>query len=125
MGNNLSKLTSLSNSERLKDFLDWVNMGEDELWRYIDRLRDLRIWEKREDKVRYLKDSILNHINDPGVDEARLEKSEDCDFIITPSRKPQEKEDRYVLIGRGHVDPIDWKTVKRDGSIPSDKEYVV
>ncbi|MDD5438619.1 MAG: N-acetyl sugar amidotransferase [Candidatus Omnitrophica bacterium] len=108
----------------LKNFLEWVGMEEKELWRSVDTYRDKRIWEKQGDTWQ-LRDSVLNHRNDEGVDAVRLGTREGCEFAITPSRKPEDKEDRYVLIGRGHVDPVDWTTIKKDASVPPDKEYVV
>lgn len=108
----------------LNNFLSWVDMDEGEFWSSVDKRRDLRIWEKDGSKQWHLKDSAINHIDDQGVDENRLEKTENCEFIITPSRNPKDKEDKYVLIGRGHVDPVDWKAVKKDGPLPPDKEYL-
>ena len=51
-----------------------------------------------------LKDSILNHVDDEGVDDVRLEKKENCEFIVTPPKDPSANEDDYILIGRGWVD---------------------
>jgi N-acetyl sugar amidotransferase len=85
-------------------FLNWMGMGESEFWGYVEPFRDPQIWERQGDGAWELKDSILRHTHDPGVDDVRLEKREACDMILTPSRDPASTEDGYVLIGRGWVD---------------------
>lgn len=85
-------------------FLDWLGMPGDEFRSEINKFRDSRIWEKKGNGWE-LKDSILNHVDDEGVNEVRLEKREDCEFKLLPPRDGKVKEDKYVLIGRGWVDP--------------------
>jgi len=89
--------------EDLPLFLDWLGMPEDEFWSQVNKFRDPRIWEKKRGDWE-LKDSILNHVDDEGVNEARLEKREDCEFRLLPPRDSEAKEDKYILIGRGWVD---------------------
>ena len=88
----------------IRNFLNWIGMSEEAFWFYIDQYRDPRIWEQNRDGDWRLKDSILNHRFDEGVENVRLAKKEDCCFIITPPRDPDAVEDDYVLIGRGWVD---------------------
>lgn len=95
-------------------FLDWIGMREDEFWRMIDQYRDPRIWRRDERGVWQLTDSIVDHANDPSVDEVRLEKIEKCTFVVTPSKAPQIKDDRYILIGRGWVDEKPEVPVNKD-----------
>ena len=83
-------------------FLKWLNMDEKTFWKYINHFRDPRIWNKKNEEW-ILRDSIINHINDEGVDEVRLDKKEDCDFWLKPPRDKKSKENAYVLIGRGWV----------------------
>ena len=85
-------------------FLDWLGMPEEEFWSHIDLKRDARIWKKNENKEWKLLDSVLNHIEDGGVDFLRLGKKENCEFIINTKEGVLEKEDKYVLIGRGWID---------------------
>lgn len=89
---------------RLALFLKWLEMDKKELFELIDARRDPRVWQKKDDGQWHLSDSVENHAKDPGVDEARLEKKEGCDFIVTPSRDPRSVENEYVLIGRGWVE---------------------
>jgi hypothetical protein len=39
------------------------------------------------------------------IEAARLPRGESCEFRLTPSKAPHRRDDRYVLIGKGHVDP--------------------
>lgn len=85
-------------------FLDWISMEEKEFWSILDKHRDPRIWQRDEEGEWRLMDTILNHRNTPGVEKARLEKTGTCNFMLTPSKTPHLKEDKYVLVGRGWVD---------------------
>jgi N-acetyl sugar amidotransferase len=85
-------------------FLKWLGMPEGEFWEYINKQRDPRIWQKNNQGKWELKDSILNHVDDEGVDEVRLEKKEDCKFWLLSPRDLKSVEDDYVLIGRGWVE---------------------
>ncbi|MEK7482186.1 MAG: N-acetyl sugar amidotransferase [Patescibacteria group bacterium] len=88
----------------LKLFLEWLGMDENQFWAYIDAKRNQLIWQKDKNNQWALLDSVENYSSVFGIEEARLEKKEECNFIITKSRDPQTKEDDYVLIGRGWVD---------------------
>lgn len=73
-------------------FLEWLGMGEAEFMKEIGRHKN----PKRSD------DSVGNHTDDPGVDTVRLPKKEGCTFVLTPSKKPTEDKDAYILIGKGY-----------------------
>jgi N-acetyl sugar amidotransferase len=53
-------------------YLDWVGMTEDEFMEAVEPMRDLRIWEKDTNGSWQVKDSIVNHLDDKGVDAVRL-----------------------------------------------------
>ena len=53
-------------------WLRFVNMQESKFYELIDPLRDDAIWEKDNEGVWVVKDSIANHINDSSVDNVRL-----------------------------------------------------
>src|SRR5207247_8822733 len=55
-------------------FLRWVGMDEQELLDCLRDKRDSRIWGKDRCGQWVLLDSVVNHVNDPGVDEVRLRK---------------------------------------------------
>ncbi len=84
-------------------FSKWLEMSEEDIWGHVDRFRDSRIWSWGGDGTWNLKDSIINHVDDEGVDAVRLDRQEDCHFQITPRKNPDLKDDKYILIGRGWV----------------------
>ncbi len=53
-------------------YLNWVGMTEDEFMEAVEPMRDLRIWEKDAAGIWQVKDSIANHLDDPGLDAVRL-----------------------------------------------------
>lgn len=57
----------------LKIFLKFAELTEEEFLGKIEHLRDLDIWEKQSNGKWILNDWIGNHINDNGVDNAKLE----------------------------------------------------
>lgn len=93
-------------------FLDWLGMPEKKFWNYINKRRDYRVWKRNKNNQWNLANSVLNHVQDEGVDSCRLVKKEsfdkaqdkNCQFIINTKEEVKEKEDKYVLIGRGWVD---------------------
>lgn len=87
-----------------KLFLNWLGMKEKEFYKYIDAKRDPSIWKKEKNGKWKLLDSVENHIKDSGINAVRLRKKDKCNFIITPPKDPNAKEDEYVLIGRGWAD---------------------
>src|SRR3989344_3076548 len=85
-------------------FLDWLGMPEEKFWHYINQKREARIWGKTQHQEWKLLDSVVNHGNDDGVDSVRLKKKGGCQFTMNTKNGVTEKEDKYVLIGRGWVD---------------------
>ena len=86
----------------LQLFLEWIGMSKPELFAELDRHRDPRVWESSAQGWR-LRDSILNHTHDRGVDEVRLPFCGGCDFALSPSRDPSATEDHYYLLRKGYV----------------------
>lgn len=58
-------------------FLDFLNMTEQEFLDAIEPMRDADAWEQMEDGSWKLKDSVANHREDPGVEEARPDINSD------------------------------------------------
>lgn len=56
----------------LKIFLKFAELTEEEFLENIEHLRDTSIWEKKSDGTWNLMDWVGNHINDEGVEGARL-----------------------------------------------------
>ncbi len=53
-------------------YLDFLEITEDELFEMINPLRDEEIWNQMDDGSWEVKDSIMNHVDDPNVEEARI-----------------------------------------------------
>ncbi|WP_204106201.1 MULTISPECIES: N-acetyl sugar amidotransferase [Spirulina sp. CCY15215] len=86
-------------------FSQWVGMSEVEILEWVNRYRDPQIWQQNGMGKWKLRDSIINHKNDVGVDAVRLEKVEECQFTITPSKVSKEvREDRGQIWIKGYVD---------------------
>jgi N-acetyl sugar amidotransferase len=93
-------------------FLDWVEMGRDEFFACVRDRRDPRIWERSNEGGWRLLDSVLEHANDVGVEEARLlPVTESADYQLTPTAEPAGGTNEYILMGRGYVDKYDYGAV--------------
>ncbi len=96
--------------KNLNIFLKWVGMTEKEFYECIDKFRDPRAWEKIEGKWK-LKDPIRSHIDDSHVNEVRLEKVEDRNYIRTVSPESDEPDDRTYLMGRTFLNKRNFRAV--------------
>ena len=86
-------------------FCKWINIDESSLQFIIDQHRNPSIWVRNLDSWKWEElDSILNHRNDRGLNTLRLNKTESNHFQLTPSKRSNYQDDRYVLIGKGFVD---------------------
>jgi N-acetyl sugar amidotransferase len=85
-------------------FLASVGMSESELLALIEPMRDPSIWQKGIDGAWRTADSVVNHRNDPGVEEARVLLTDDNrPFIRTPEKasaraQGDRKQTEYVLL---------------------------
>lgn len=93
-------------------FLEWAEISERDFFACIDDRRDLAIWKKEESGEWKLRDTILNHMDDAGVNKVRLEKVEDCHYRTTVSAEPYSCDDRYLLMGRGYIDKYDYGAIE-------------
>ena len=84
-------------------FLDWIGMTEGKFFDFIDKKRDSRIWQKDNNGNWKLLDSIMNHIFDPGIDNVRLNKIENCKFVTTKNNV-EAQGNKYSLLSTGYVD---------------------
>jgi N-acetyl sugar amidotransferase len=103
-GIELVKKYQIYKAEDVGPFLRWLDIAEKEFFGYIESKRDREIWETGGNGNWVLKDSIDNHINDPGINKVRLDRQEACKFLITPSRDSKKDSDQYILIGKGYVE---------------------
>jgi len=82
----------------------WLEWSEAEVLRTVEAFRNPAHWEQAGDGWR-LRDPVWNHTDAAAVEAARLTLREpECAFTLTRSRKPDYRDDRYILIGRGYVD---------------------
>lgn len=85
-------------------FLKAVGMEESELLSLIETMRDPSIWAKDDDGEWVRTDVIANHVNDAGVEEARLPLKDNVrPFIQTPERASPHsqitnEQSEYVLL---------------------------
>jgi N-acetyl sugar amidotransferase len=86
-------------------FLEWLNIGKDEFFNYIDRFRDKKIWKFNNNKW-ILKDSIMNHVESNDV--FLKDIKDNCHFQITKSAEPSIADNKYLLMGRGYIDSRDY-----------------
>lgn len=92
----------------LSVFLDWIEMDEKEFFSCIEDRRDEKIWQKNKNNEWVLIDSVMAHIDDPGVDKVRLEKLEDSRYIITTPAELDTNDNEYLLMGRGYIDRYNY-----------------
>ena len=89
-------------------FLNWVGMSDQAFFDAIWNRRDENIWQKSKTNEWSLRDSIVNHATDEGIDAVRLDKYEDCTYRITSSAEPNTPDNEYLLMGRGYIDKYDY-----------------
>lgn len=87
-----------------KLFLDWIGITEKGFQYIIDLHRDVSIWNKETDFTWKLKDSVINHRHDKGVDRVKLPIKESCEFTITKPKVNKAKIEEYTIIGKGYVE---------------------
>ncbi len=93
-------------------FLDWVEMDRERLFACIDRKRDPAAWRRNKEGDWTLRDSILEHASDGGVDAVRLPAvDEGAEYHTTAAAEPESARDGYLLMGRGYVDRYDYGAV--------------
>lgn len=60
----------------LDSYLEWFDMSKEEFYGLVENMRDPAIWEKIDGEW-VAQDSIINHVDEEGVAEARVPQSED------------------------------------------------
>ena len=91
----------------LEVFLDWLEISYEEFFSYVENKRDRRIWTKNNGSW-ILRDTVVNHINDKGVEKVRLPIKEKCEFQNTHSAEKDKKEKEYLLMGRCYIDKYNY-----------------
>lgn len=78
-------------------FLSFLDMTEQEFLDSIEHLRDPEIWEKDSNGEWHRTDTIANHIDDPGIDEARLSTTDEHYTDISSPVTDFKDEDMIIL----------------------------
>lgn len=107
-------------------FLDWVELPEEEFMACVWNRRNPAIWHREQGEWQ-LQDSVQNHAADPGVDEVRLPKREECHFRVTPSAEPDAEEEEYLLMGRCYHDKHHYgaRTDRPEGGFLSPRSFTL
>lgn len=88
----------------LPAFTNWIDMEASEFYRRVNQHRDSRIWKRKLNGDWELLDSVVNHKQVPGIDQARLSLLETrCEFRVTPSKDPSAPENEYILLHKGYM----------------------
>jgi len=98
--------------EDIRLFLDWADIAEKDFYDYVDIRRDARIWKRDAEGAWVLRDGIVHHAGDEGVDDVRLEKTSECHYRITQMAEPQTPDKEYLLMGRGYLDKFNYGAVE-------------
>lgn len=88
----------------LPAFLKWIGMTEASFHYIVDQHRNPDLWKRNANWDWELKTDLTPHATRELVEAARLPMRESkAEFAITPSRRPEYKDDKYILIGKGWV----------------------
>lgn len=88
--------------KNLELFLQWIGMTENSFHYIIDQHRNKEIWHRNENWEWTMNQPMIPEIKS-GDEQVALNRVEPvCEFKLTPLRKPELKEDNYILIGKGY-----------------------
>jgi len=65
----------------MEEYLELMDMTREEFFALVEDARDLEIWEKMNGGW-VVKDSVVNHVNEDGVEEAQVKQSSDRTFSV-------------------------------------------
>jgi len=78
-------------------FLDFLEISEDEFVESVSHMRDHEIWEKINGEW-VAKDSVINHINDQGVDNVRVQQVERTNYINSNKKKDKNYYNDFTIL---------------------------
>jgi len=111
-GINLVKNLKQSEPEDLEVFLNWIELSNEEFKSYYWNKRDKNIWKKNKNDEWELRDNIENYLTGKIIEKVRLEKMEDCKFILTDKAEPETKENKYLLMGRNYINKNNYGAIE-------------
>ncbi|MEG3618565.1 N-acetyl sugar amidotransferase [Magnetovibrio sp. PR-2] len=84
-------------------FLDWLGMPFEEFDACIEAVRSNAVWTQNDQGDWVKKECVTHQDSDPRGNEVALDKTDDCEFVITPSKRPKYDDIQYRLMSRGHL----------------------
>jgi len=96
----------------LPKFLKWIGMSKEQFMACINPFRDPRAWEINASGEWQLRDSILDHLTDEGVEAVRLTVKDGRAYKQTGLIESQHIDDDYILLGRTYMDEENYKAVE-------------
>jgi len=85
-------------------FLNWIGITENSFYFIVNQHRNKKVWIRSGDWDWDLKDLDFDSNDQKMINNARLKLQEnECNFTLTPLKRPILKEDKYILIGKGFV----------------------
>lgn len=98
--------------ESLSKFLEWINLSKEEFMAAIKPFRDKSAWKETRNGDFVLRDSIINHIVDDGIDAVRLKVDDPRQYKLTELKEEHNIEDEYILLGRAFIDEKNYKAIE-------------
>ena len=98
--------------ESLGKFLEWINLSKEEFMAAIKPFRDKSAWKETRNGDFVLRDSIINHIVDDGIDAVRLKVDDPRQYKLTELKEEHNMEDEYILLGRAFIDEKNYKAIE-------------
>lgn len=88
--------------EHLEKFLSWFGITEEAFHYVLDQHRNPNVWKQNSDLTWEIRREYLDLLDSPVNLEASLELREEWrDFILTGKNESTDKDDRYLLYGKG------------------------
>jgi N-acetyl sugar amidotransferase len=78
--------------------LEFLEITEDEFEQSIESMRDTEIWEQTADGSWELKDSVSNHVDDPGVDDVRPDIETDDHWTDIANPVEDYEDQQYITL---------------------------
>ena len=91
--------------KNLQLFLSWLGITENSFNYILNQYRNPAVWRRDENwNWQRVSDWISDLESESDVNRHRLQGTDDCNFLVTPNKRPSYREDQYVLIGKGYYD---------------------
>jgi len=87
-------------------FLKWIGMTLSGFEFVLDQHRNKKFWKRNKLWEWEPTFDFISMMSKSYDLKYSLNKKEDCEFVLTPSREPEVKDGEYILVGRGFVDKI-------------------